>query len=213
MNTLINRDPNKLILGKTVMIHAFKYNGWFYRTWKFPKFIYEDNDVIILDMSYSRVITGEENSKRCFTSITSKSSYWIFFKNEWFNMRISILENGIKKYINVASPYIYEELAIKYYDFDLDFKKHPKSEWREIDQKDFEENKIKYKYPQQLINIINDLENKIWKYIHTGYFDKYTNNEFIVNLEKIAKSFKLKRKTNKNFGKYYKRNKTWIMKN
>ncbi|MBR2652200.1 DUF402 domain-containing protein [bacterium] len=43
-------------------------------------------------------------------------------KNDWFNFRITLESQGPQIYVNIASPFFYEESAVKYYDFDIDFK-------------------------------------------------------------------------------------------
>lgn len=140
------------------MVHAYKYNGWLYRSWEYPLVLENNSEYIVLALIKSRVLSSEENSIRCFSSWVQKPTYWYLFKNNWFNLIITSEPEGIKSYINICSPFIYEEGAIKYYDFDLDFKINAHGQWREVDIKEFNENCEKYNYPPTLIQIIKDTE-------------------------------------------------------
>lgn len=171
------------------MVHAFKYNGWLYRSWDFPLLILNDKDLIILELSKSRVISDEPGTRRCFNSLLNKKIYWIFMKKEWFNFRITINPTNTKIYINLASPFFYEESAIKYYDFDLDFKYHNHGIWNEIDINDFLLNSQKYRYPKKLIKVIKNVEKRVWYLIDKGFFNKFIDPQFLSNLDYLADKY------------------------
>ena len=176
------QDLSHLILGDELMVHAYKLNGWSYRSWNNPKVVYIDEQLLILSSTNTLVITSEEKSIRNFPSFTNKMSYWFFFKNEWFNLIATVENDGIKFYINVASPFIYEEQAIKYYDFDLDFKISSDDKWKEVDINEFIENAKKYHYSETLIQKILSVETKIENYIKEGYFRKLVTRQLLIKL-------------------------------
>lgn len=176
------QDTSSLKIGDPVMVHAYKYNGWLYRTWSNPIVVHNSENQIILCSTNSQVITSEENSFRNFNSFTKKTSYWFFSKDDWFNTIISIDRDGIKTYINVASPFIYEQQAIKYYDFDLDFKISADGLWREIDINEFFENTIKYQYPEALIRKIIIEEQNIIAKIKNNHFKNLISKEALLKL-------------------------------
>lgn len=180
MNTLINRKKNGIELNKRVMIHAYKMNGWLYRCWDYPKLLIENKDYCLFDLSNAKVISAEKNTTRSFINYyQGKKIFWVFMKHEWFNFRVIQEQTGYKIYINLASPYLYEECAIKYYDLDLDFKYHSNGSWTEVDLKDLEENAKKYYYHPKLLKIIKHVEKKIWGLIEAGYFNKFISKEFL----------------------------------
>lgn len=183
MNKFINHSKHKLIPGKKVMIHAFKYSGWLYRCWDFPTILFETNEYVALDLINCKVISSEKNSKRNFINKISKPTYWIFMKNEWFNFRITLENQGPQIYVNIASPLFYEESAIKYYDFDLDFKCSTWGNWKEVDVNEFVENSYAYYYPEELKKIVFNTEKQIWKKIKNGFFKKFLSSEFINKLK------------------------------
>lgn len=142
-------------VNKKIMVHAYKRNGWLYRVWEFPKVIDVGKDYICVSSYNSNVITSDKDSNRNFRSKNLKNSFWFFFKDEWFNIIATLTEsNEIQYYVNIASPYIYEEEAIKYYDLDLDIKMKSidANFYRILDVEEFNENKIKFKYEKELIN-------------------------------------------------------------
>lgn len=169
-----------------IMVHAYKYKRWLYRTWEYPQVIFMSKDYIILNLKNSRVLTTEEESVRCFSSKIQKKSYWFFFPDKWYNFIISIDDNGrFSGYINLSSPFIYEEGAIKYYDFDLDFRINFDNSWIEIDIKEFEQNLIKFNYPRELVNIIKEVEVEIINKLGRNYFQKFMDKKI---LNKILKN-------------------------
>lgn len=180
----INPWKSYLRIGDKVMVHAYKYNGWLYRTWEYPIVIDVSDDYVVLSLLKSRVLSSEENSVRCFSSWVCKDTFWYISSKDWFNFMVIVEEEGIRTYINISSPYIYEEGAIKYYDFDLDFKINSTGQWREVDIKEFLENSEKFNYSESLKNIILDVEKKIQEKINHSYFDQFNNKD---NVERLIK--------------------------
>lgn len=141
---------------KKIMIHAYKRNGWLYRVWEFPKIIDVTDKYVCVSLFNSRVTTNEKFSKRNFHSKNLKQSYWFFFFDEWYNVIATLSPNDdqvINYYVNFSSPFIYEEEAIKYYDFDLDIKMKNTSveNFKLIDIDEYNENKEAYKYEKEII--------------------------------------------------------------
>ncbi len=172
-----NNEYKQLKLGSKVMVHAYKLNGWLYRAWEYPILIHEDDQKIVLDASKAWIFSSEEKSIRSFKTKVNKPTYWYFFKREWFNVIASQEEQGIKFYINIASPYIYEQEAIKYYDFDLDFKILTDNTWREVDVNEFITNAKKYGYDDKLVKIIRRAEEKLKVLVTNDYFKKLINHD------------------------------------
>lgn len=136
------------------MVHAYKRNGWLYRSWEFPKIVNAKKDFVCVYLNNTFTLTHDKKTSRFFKSLNTKHAFWFFFNNEWFNILATIKENDvIDYYINIASPFIYEEEAIKYYDLDIDIKmssSSPKS-YNILDIKEFNENKVLFNYEPKLI--------------------------------------------------------------
>ena len=54
--------------------------------------------------------------------VTREPCYCLFPQKYWFNIIAMIRDNGISYYCNLASPYILDQEALKYIDYDLDVK-------------------------------------------------------------------------------------------
>lgn len=140
---------------KKIMIHAYKRNNWLYRVWEFPQIVQSNNDYICVYLKNCKVITSPNiTSKIFFHSSNLKNAFWFFFPKEWFNIIATIEENCnyISYYINIASPFIFEEEAIKYYDFDLDviMKNIDTSKYKVLDKNEYIVNKEICKYEKSL---------------------------------------------------------------
>lgn len=175
----IDFKKKNISVNDRVMVHAYKYKRWLYRTWEYPQVIFKSEEFIILSLQNSRVLTSEEESIRCFSSKIQKKSFWLFFSDKWYNFIITIDDNKrFSGYINISSPYIYEEAAIKYYDFDLDFRINYDGSWVEVDIREFEQNMIKFNYPPELIKIIQEVEIEVINKLGRNFFQKFMNISF-----------------------------------
>ncbi|MDE5767197.1 MAG: DUF402 domain-containing protein [Malacoplasma sp.] len=174
-------------INKKIMIHAYKRNGWLYRVWEFPEVLETNSSFTAVSLVNSKVITNEKFSKRNFISRNMKNSFWFFFPDKWYNIIATITPNNvIAYYINIASPFIYEEEAIKYYDFDLDIKmrNNSSSTYKILDIDEYTENKKKYRYEKEVIyncektlklfekqefrdNIINSISPKMLAFLYS----------------------------------------------
>lgn len=168
-----------------VSIHAYKYDGYLYRTFEFPKIIYVDKKIIILSLNKTRIISQGKNNK-FYHSSGNKDSFWIMFNDEWYNLIITFCHKKNKAiyYFNIASPFIYEDEAIKYVDLDLDVrlifnKKKQSLIIKELDENEFKKNSVSMFYPNELINQTINAKNKLIDLIKkTKFFFKYDEDFF-----------------------------------
>jgi protein associated with RNAse G/E len=153
------------MLHNKISIHAYKYDGWLYRSWEFPTIIKETNEYLCVSSHNARVITASKKQKnRFFHSQVTYPTIWFFFKRKWYNIIVSYRDAKYYCYINIASPYIFEEDTIKYVDLDLDFRipnlKQPII--KELDVSEFKTNAKLYQYPEKLIVKIKEAESEIY---------------------------------------------------
>lgn len=147
----------------TVLVHAYKHNGDIYRCWEkvIVLDIFDDKLILVNE----KVIVTEMNGRKWKTN---EPAIWVFGKNQWNNVICMFKENEIHYYCNIASPFIYEEGAIKYIDYDLDVKVFNKNNYKILDLKEFNRNRINWNYPHKLVSIIwaevenikNNIKNK-----------------------------------------------------
>ncbi len=187
---MVKQEYNSLKkIGRRVMVHAYKFNGWLYRSWEYPMVIENTDDYIVLSNIDTKILTSEFNTNRVFGSLTKHPSFWVFWKNQWFNMLITLIDNKPQYYINVSSKFVYEESAIKYIDFDLDYKILPNGRWVELDRNEYTEAKETFNYPKALVSIISNIEKTITDKINEDYFRNKFNLEEIEKYQKLYSNF------------------------
>lgn len=152
----------KLNPGDFVLIHAYKHNSKLYRAWK-KAVVYEAGDERLILINEDVIVT-ELNGRRWKTN---EPAIWFFFPNKWFNIICMFKKKGINYYCNMASPYIYEEGAIKYIDYDLDIKVFNDWSYKILDLREFNRNRVAYNYPREVVEKVwqamDELQEKIQK--------------------------------------------------
>ena len=171
-------------IGKKIMIHGYKKNGWLYRTWEFPKIIEKNDEYLCVYLKNTSIITSEKFSKRNFHSKNLKDSYWFFLKDEWFNIVATVVDDNVSYYINLSSPFIIEEEAIKYIDFDIDVKIDQNGNFKILDKKEFDEHKKEFDYGNKLTKIIELECEKIIDKKFIDYLTKKINKDLLDGYEK-----------------------------
>lgn len=145
---LVNNFTN-LSIGDQVEIHSYKHNGKIHRVWKYGVVVEISDDYLVVVNENTRVF---ESNGRIWH--TKEPAVCFFFKNRWFNIISMIRNNGILHYCNIASPFIWDNEAIKYIDYDLDLKIFPNNRIKVLDEREFELHAQTMEYPDKLKNII-----------------------------------------------------------
>ncbi|WP_425380141.1 DUF402 domain-containing protein [Spiroplasma endosymbiont of Stenodema calcarata] len=140
---------NKLQVGDTVFVHAYKHNGSVYRSWESAIILLLEEDYIVL---VNEDVTVTELNGRKWK--TNEPAIWIFNRKNWSNIICMFKESGINYYCNIASPFIMEQNTIKYIDYDLDIKVFADGSYKILDLKEFNRNRITWKYSRDIINAI-----------------------------------------------------------
>ena len=65
-----------------------------------------------------------------------------------------IRKRGVTYYCNLASPYLVDNEALKYIDYDLDIKVFPDGEKRLLDLDEYELHSKRYQYPEEIDRIL-----------------------------------------------------------
>lgn len=170
-------------------VHAYKFDGSLYRTFEFPRVIFENEKYFILDLQNCRIISQAKNQK-FYHSYSKRDSLWVIFKDEWYNLFITINEkNKIIYYFNVATPFIYEEDAIKYIDLDLDVRVADVNSQIEVikvlDEKEFENHAQQMLYPKKLINKALEVKEDIISKLQNKTFQQTFNSDLFKQLDRI----------------------------
>lgn len=140
-----------------VKIHSYKHDKKIHRVW---------NNVTVLDFDEDTLIVGNYKTR----VVESNGRYWntkepaicFFYNNEWYNIIAMLKEDGIHYYCNISSPYVYDDEAIKYIDYDLDLRVDSKFNYRILDKEEYKYHAKIMEYPPKLKAVIeNSLENVI----------------------------------------------------
>lgn len=177
-----------IYIGDKLKIHCYKHNGQAHRSW---------DEAIILDIKKEYIVVG--NYKTLVVNAdgnmwkTKEPSIMYFFKDEWFNIIAQLKKDGLYFKCNIASPFIIEEGALKWIDYDLDLRIFPSGEYKILDQMEYKYHKKIMSYNDNLDYIVNHaLERLIELYNKNKLimFDYETNKEYYEQYKKIKEDEK-----------------------
>lgn len=132
-----------------LQIQAYKHDGSFHRLWSHGLVVRDDEDYIVEVASRVRVIESNNHVWH-----TKELGVFILSKKEWFNTIATVLENGIRFYINIASPSIIDKGFIKFIDYDLDLKVFPDGFMKVLDKNEFKAHCEQYQYSEDLQKVL-----------------------------------------------------------
>lgn len=143
----IKEENNKFhVVNERLQTHCYKHNGKIHRIWEESIVLEETDDYLICANDKTKVIENDGRSHR-----TKEPAIVFFYKHNWFNIVAQFKKFGLFYYCNIASPYIVDEGAIKYIDYDLDLRVFPDGGYRVLDRNE-------YKYHKKIMNYSEDLD-------------------------------------------------------
>ncbi|MCF7926154.1 MAG: DUF402 domain-containing protein [Candidatus Izimaplasma sp.] len=162
-----------------IRIHSYKHDESLHRIWDKATVIEQSDDHIVVANRRTKVI--ESNGR--FWHTREPSVTW-FFKNHWFNIIGIIKKDEIHYYCNIASPYVIDDEALKYIDYDLDIKVVDDFSYKTLDRNEYNKHKKNMEYPKKLKKILLaqlddlkemiDLRKKPFQHdIVLSYYEKY----------------------------------------
>ena len=174
----------ELQIGKIYMIHSYKHDGSFHRSWD-EAILMEIHDDYLVFANGKTTVT--ESDGRTWT--TKEPSAMYFFKDRWFNIIGKKKPDGIFYKCNMASPYIIEDDTIKYVDYDLDLKVFTDGAYKVVDKNEYKYHKQKMNYPQDIDTILNSELKSLIEMAKAGQlaFDRDQIKDFFNKYEEIKK--------------------------
>jgi len=145
-------------IGDRLKIHCYKHNGQIFRS---------SDEAVVIDIGTDYIVIGNKNVK--ITKIDGRGyrakglAFFYFYENRWFNIIAQVKKKGLYYYCNLSSPYIIEDNTIKYIDYDLDLRVYPDGKHRVFDRAEYNENRKKMNYPDEIDRIIHDELNNLIK--------------------------------------------------
>ena len=165
------------------IIHSYKHNGNIHRVWDEAVLLDDQGEYLVFGNNRTKVLESDGRSWR-----TKEPAIMFFYKHKWYNVIGQLKPDGIYYYCNMASPFILEDGAIKYIDYDLDLRVFPDGGYRVLD-------KNEYKYHKKIMGYSDDLDLVLTKELekliemkknNEGPFNKKTIYEYLDKYEKIS---------------------------
>ncbi len=132
-------------IGKDLQIQSYKHDESLHRIWEKATVVDEGEDYIVVVNKRTKVI--ESNGR--FWHTREPSVTW-FFTDRWFNVIGILKKKSIHFYCNIASPYVIDDEALKYIDYDLDIKVIEDFSYTTLDRNEYNKHKKKMEYPSDL---------------------------------------------------------------
>lgn len=137
--------------GEFVSIQSYKHDGKLHRTWR-DTMVLKTSEYSMIGVNDHTLVT-ESDGRRW---VTREPAIVYFHKKYWFNVIAMIREKGVSYYCNLASPYLLDEEALKYIDYDLDIKVFPDGEKRLLDVDEYELHSKIMGYPDDIDYILKE---------------------------------------------------------
>jgi len=134
-----------------IPVHSYKHNGVIHRVWEKVRILEVIDNVVITASNKTLVI---EADGRVWKTTEPAISY--FFNDRWFNVIAILRADGIHFYCNLSSPYLYDEGALKYIDYDLDLKVFPNYRYKILDEYEFNKHRREMNYPEDIQKIVQE---------------------------------------------------------
>ena len=135
--------------GDYIAIQSYKHDGSLHRIWRDTMVLKESEDTLIGCNDHTLVT--EADGRRW---VTREPAIVYFHKHYWFNIVAMIRDSGVSYYCNLASPFVLDEQALKYIDYDLDVKVFPNGERHLLDIDEYEAHQRKWHYPLSIDHIL-----------------------------------------------------------
>lgn len=132
-----------------MQIQSYKHNGQLHRVWE-NSLVLKGTEMIVIGANDKTPV--KESDGR--TWITREPAVSYFHSKYWFNIIGMLRTDGIYYYCNISSPFIFDQEALKYIDYDLDVKVYPDMTWDLLDEDEYEEHRAAMNYPEVLDGIL-----------------------------------------------------------
>lgn len=146
--------------GEKIQIHSYKHNGRIHRVWDETTILKATKSIVI--GGNDRTMVTESDGR---TWITREPAICYFHTQYWFNVIGMIRQDGLYYYCNISSPYVYDQTALKYIDYDLDIKIYPDMTFRLLDEDEYEQHRKEMNYPEVIDRILKHNLEKLIQFI------------------------------------------------
>ncbi|HDB6149542.1 TPA: nucleoside tri-diphosphate phosphatase [Staphylococcus aureus] len=131
--------------GENIKIQSYKHDGKIHRVWS-ETTILKGTDHVVIGGNDHALVTESDGR----TWITREPAIVYFHSEYWFNVICMFREDGIYYYCNLSSPFVCDEEALKYIDYDLDIKVYPNGKYHLLDEDEYEQHMNQMNYPHDI---------------------------------------------------------------
>lgn len=146
--------------GEKIQIHSYKHNGNIHRVWHENTVLKGTRNIVI--GANDRTLVTESDGR---TWVTREPSICYFHAKYWFNIICMLREDGVYYYVNISSPFVFNNKSLKYIDYDLDVKVFPDMGYTILDEDEYEEHKEEMNYPEVIDQILHNNLDKLISWI------------------------------------------------
>src|SRR5690554_5818966 len=136
-------------IGESIEIQSYKHDGSLHRVWEETLMLKSHPHLLIGANDHCLVKEGDGRHW-----VTHEPAITYFTADHWFNIISMVRHDGIYYYCNISSPYVVDDEALKYIDYDLDIKVFPDMTYTILDEDEFDEHKEQMNYPEVLQKIL-----------------------------------------------------------
>jgi uncharacterized protein len=164
IDDVLDRKGDPMIIpepGQKIEIQSYKHNGQLHRVWDKTTVLKANRNLLI--GGNDRAIVTESDGR---TWITREPAICYFHTKYWFNIIGMIRSTGLYYYCNIGSPFVFDDEALKYIDYDLDIKVFPDMTYTLLDEDEYEIHKKEMNYPKVVDTILHNHVETLQRWIH-----------------------------------------------
>ena len=166
------------------IIHSYKHDGNIHREWDEAILLDDCGEYLVFGNNKTKVLESDGRSWK-----TKEPAIMFFYKNKWYNVIGQLKPDGIYYYCNMASPFILEDGAIKYIDYDLDLRVFPNGAFKVLDRGEYKYHKRIMQYPKEIDEILKEDLSELIEMVRNKQipFDKGTIEYYYNVYNKVKK--------------------------
>ena len=171
--------------GTYVNIISYKHDGHIRRNWD-RGFVLEADENHFIIVTNKTWVQDDDGHKW----YTREPAICFFYADKWVNVIAMLRETGTYYYCNLASPVLYDGKAVKYIDYDLDYKIFPDGTVLLLDEDEYRDHSRQMNYPAEIDGILKKYQKELLELYRKreGCFSHENNEErFRQYLEKLSK--------------------------
>ncbi|PSL43654.1 hypothetical protein B0H94_110130 [Salsuginibacillus halophilus] len=140
--------------GSNIQVQSYKHNGKLHRVWEETLVLQGTSQEII--GGNDRIIVRESDGRKWRTR---EPAICYFHAQKWFNVIAMIRADGVYYYCNLGTPFVWDEEALKYIDYDLDIKVFPDRTYKILDEDEYRLHQEQMNYPREVdLNVQQGLQ-------------------------------------------------------